>query len=149
MLNLPLKTDKRNREWSTILHIAQQNGFPPTKMQKLRQQIKQKTKHTTMHTSTSKDRRWVTFMYISPQIRKVTNIFRNTNVKRAFKCRNTTANRIIPSKNHNTPPHNKWGIYQLTCNTCHLSYVGQKSRSLNIRFQEHIRYIRNNNPQSA
>jgi len=32
MLNLPLKTDKRNREWSTILHIAQQNGFPPTKM---------------------------------------------------------------------------------------------------------------------
>ena len=45
--------------------------------------------------------------------------------------------------------HNKWGIYQLTCNTCNLSYVGQTSRSLNIRFQEHIRYIRYNNPQSA
>ena len=28
-------------------------------------------------------------------------------------------------------------------------YVGQTSRSLNIRFREHIRYIRNNNPQSA
>jgi len=51
--------------------------------------------------------------------------------------------------NHHTPPHNKWGIYQLTCSTCNLSYVGQTSRSLNIRYQEHIRYIRYNNPQSA
>jgi len=30
-----------------------------------------------------------------------------------------------------------------------MSYVSQTSRSLNIRFQEHIRYIRYNNPQSA
>ena len=28
-------------------------------------------------------------------------------------------------------------------------YIGQTSRSLNIRFQEHVRYIRYNNPQSA
>jgi len=102
-----------------------------------------------MHTSTNKDRRWVTFTYISPQIRKATNIFRNTNVKIAFKCRNTIANRIKPSTNHNTPPYNKWGIFQLTCHARHLSYVGQTSRSLSIRFQERIRYIMNNNPQSA
>ena len=59
------------------------------------------------------------------------------------------------SQNHQTPkehdisPHNKWGIYQLKCNTCGRSYVGQTSRWMNIRFQEHIRYIRNNNPQTA
>jgi len=47
-----------------------------------------------------------------------------------------------PSKDHNTPPHNKWGIYQLTCNTSNLPYVGQTRRSLSIRFQERIRYIR-------
>jgi len=35
------------------------------------------------------------------------------------------------------------------CNTCKLMYVGQTSHSLKIRFQEHIRYIRSNNPQSA
>jgi len=56
---------------------------------------------------------------------------------------------IKPSKDHNIPPHIKWGIYQLTCNTWNRSYVGQTSRSLNIRFQEHVRCIRNNNPQSA
>ena len=62
-----------------------------------------------------------------------------------YKCHNTIANLIKPPRDH----HSKWGIYQLTCNTCNLSYVGQTSRSLNIHFQEHIRYIRYNNPQSA
>jgi len=41
------------------------------------------------------------------------------------------------------------GIYQLTCNTCNLSYVRQMSRNLKIRIQEHIRYIRSNNPHSV
>ena len=54
-----------------------------------------------------------------------------------------------PPKYHHTPPHNKWGIYQLTCKTCKQSYVGQTSRSLSIHFQEHTRYMRHNNPQYA
>ena len=97
----------------------------------------------------NKNKKWATFTYISPQIRKVTNIFRNTNVKIAYKCRNTIASLTKLSRDHHTTPHNKWGIYQLTCNTCNLSYVGQTSRSLNIWFQEQIQYIRYNNPQSA
>ena len=87
-------------------------------------------------------------MYISPQTHKVTNTS-NTNIRMAYKCSSTIANTIKPARDHRTPPHNKWGIYQLSCNTCNQSYVGQTSRSLNIQFQEHIRYIRYNNPQSA
>ena len=41
------------------------------------------------------------------------------------------------------------GIYQLTCNSCNLSYVCQTSCSLKVRYKEHIRYIRYNNPNSA
>jgi hypothetical protein len=41
------------------------------------------------------------------------------------------------------------GIYKLTCNTCQMSYIGQTNRSLKQRYQEHIRYIRHNEPQSA
>ena len=149
MLNLPLNSERQKREWSTILHIAQRNGLPPTIIQKLRHQIKHKTKHTIVHTNTNKNKRWATFTYISPQTRKVTNIFKNTNVRIAFRCRNTIAKIIRPPKGHDIPPHNKWGIYQIKCSTFGRSYVGQTSRSLNIRFLEHIRYIRNNNPQSA
>jgi len=34
MLYLPLNSERQKREWSTFLHIAQSNGFPPTIMQK-------------------------------------------------------------------------------------------------------------------
>ena len=93
-------------------------------------------------------KKWATFTYISPQIRKITNLFRNTNISIIYKCHNTIANRIKPPREH-TPPHNQLGIYQLICNTCNLSYVCQTSRRLSIRYKEHIRYIRSNNPQSA
>ena len=50
---------------------------------------------------------------------------------------------------HNSRPHNKSGVYCLTCKTCNLTYVGETSRNLKTRFQEHIRYVKTNSPQSA
>jgi hypothetical protein len=37
----------------------------------------------------------------------------------------------------------------MVCKTCNKTYIGQTSRNLTLRFHEHIRYIRNNNQQSA
>jgi len=51
--------------------------------------------------------------------------------------------------NNNTQEHIKLGIYKLTCNTCKLSYVGQTSHNLKQSYQEHIRYTKQNDPQSA
>ena len=47
MLSLPLKTTQQKREWETILHIAQQNGFLPAMIHKLRHQIGLITHFTT------------------------------------------------------------------------------------------------------
>jgi len=51
----------------------------------------------------------------------------------------------------NTSDCDKWRdrVYTLTCITCRQTYVGQTSRSLKLRHQEHIRYIKNHHPQSA
>jgi len=51
----------------------------------------------------------------------------------------------------NTSDSDKWRdrVYTLTCITRKQTYVGQTSRSLKLCHQEHIRYIKNNNPQSA
>jgi hypothetical protein len=51
--------------------------------------------------------------------------------------------------NNTTPDYDKSGIYKIKCNTFHRSYIGQTKRSLKLRYQEHIRHIKNNNPQSA
>ena len=40
-------------------------------------------------------------------------------------------------------------MYKLTCNTCNSAYIRQKGRTISIRYKEHIRYIKTNNPQSG
>jgi hypothetical protein len=68
----------------------------------------------------------------------------------AFKCNNKIAQLLKPT-NNTTPhtPYDRSGIYSLTCCTCQQAYVGQTSRNLELRYQEHTRSIRNNNPTSA
>ena len=41
------------------------------------------------------------------------------------------------------------GIYSLTCNTRKEAFVGQTSRNLKLRYQEHARYIKNYDTQSV
>jgi len=114
MFNLPLNNDRLHNEWQTILHIAKNNKFPTTTPQT-------KTQNTTHNnvrytsTNTENNAKWATFT--SPHIRKITNVFKHTNVKIVFRCNNTIARFTKPPNLHKIPPHNKWGIYQLTCNS--------------------------------
>ena len=98
---------------------------------------------------TENNTKWATFTFSSPYIWKITNLFRHTNIKIGYKSSNTVAQLTKPASDRNIPPHNKSGIHSLKCKTCNLSYVGQTSRNLRTRFQEHIRYTKTNNPQSA
>ena len=90
-----------------------------------------------------------TFTYHSPQIRKVTNLFRNTNICIAFKATATLQQLIRPTTQNQKSECEKSGIYKITCKACHKSYVRQTSRNLKLRFQEHTRYIKNNDPRSS
>ena len=61
---------------------------------------------------------------------------------------------LTPVQTHqqsNMPPspYDRSGIYKLTCMTCNKSCGGQTSWNLRQRYKQHIRYIKNNNPQSA
>jgi len=149
MLRLPLNCTLQFREWKTILHIATANDFPTTLLQKLKQQIQYKITTPPPTKNKENNTKWATFTFSSPHIRKITNLFRHKNVKISYRCSNTVAQITKPASGHNIPPHNKSGVYCFTCKTCNLSYVGQTSQNLRTRFQEHIRYVKTNSPQSA
>ena len=149
MLTLPFR-EERQEEWKYILQTAHNNNLPVNLLIRQKQRIQRRTTQPKTPTTTGTDTRWATFTYTSPQIRKLTNLFKHTNVKIAFKSNNTISQLTKPA--NKTPPPNpkdRSRIYSLTCNTCQQSYVGQTSRSLRLRFQEHTRYIKHNNPQSA
>jgi hypothetical protein len=78
--------------------------------------------------------------YYSPKIRKITNLFKNTNTRTAFRSTNTIK-RLRKRRTNITPDYDKSSIYKIKCNTCHRSYVGQTKRGLTLRYQEHIRYV--------
>ena len=80
-------------------------------------------------------------MYHSPLIQKVTNLFKSTNLNRAFRTCNTICNQL-----YDRSPQNKINssrIHRLQCKTCNKSYVGQTGISVEIRHHEHIRYKKN------
>ena len=91
------------------------------------------------------NKKWITFTYFNPIARGVTNLFKDTKLKIAFKPFNTLKQQLTERKDNRNPS----GIYRLQCNTCKEVYVGQSGRDINIRYKEHIRYIRTNNRISA
>ena len=83
--------------------------------------------------------------YHSPIIRRVTNLFNNTEIRIAFKATHTIYQQLAEK----TQNKNASGIYEVKCKTCNKKYVGQFGRPITTRHKEHIRYIRSNNTTSA
>jgi hypothetical protein len=72
-------------------------------------------------------------------------MFKNTNVKIAFKATNTIMQQLTRKTKNDNPAE----VYRIKCNTCNRAYVGQTGRDVTTRYKEHIRYIKYNNPVSA
>jgi hypothetical protein len=91
MLTLPLHREQQFDEWQQIRHTAHNNNIPKKLLTwlKLRTLWSKSQSEPPTPTPLNNHTKWVTFTYPSPQIRKVTNIFRHTNIRIAFKCNNT------------------------------------------------------------
>ena len=138
MLTLPITKQDKEQEWKIILAAAQNNGFPLQIIHNLKKKLVAKKQK--LPTTTTK--KWVTFSYHSPLIRKVNNRFKRTNLNIALHATNTIhrqlADKIVKTNTNSS------GMYKLRCNTCSNSYVGQSGNSIATRHKEHARYIRTN-----
>ena len=119
---------------ATHITRAHSNEVPLTLLTRLRLKIQRNNSVPKSPTPTpfNKGTKWATFTYSSPQIRKITNIFKHTNIKIAYKCSNTISHLSKPANKTTLPttPYDRSGVYALTCMTCNKAYVGQTSRSL-------------------
>jgi len=131
-----------------ISRMAKINGFPnkfihEMKDREIEKLTRQDNGKQEQHKNNS--RKWATFTYHSPLIRKVTNLFKNTDIRIAFRTTNTIEQQLTQKTSDKNPS----GIYEIKCDTCKKKYVGQSGRPITIRHKEHIRYIKNCNPISA
>jgi hypothetical protein len=88
-----------------------------------------------------------TFTYSGKEVRTITKLFRDTQIKIAFRTKNTVPNLLKPYPH--IDKYSRSGIYQMKCLDCPLKYIGQTGTSFNIRYKEHIQAIRNNNNNSG
>jgi hypothetical protein len=88
-------------------------------------------------------RKWTTFTYFGPEIRTITELFKNTKADISYITKNNIKHLLRINKNRNDK-YNLSGVYQLQCAECPLKYIWQTGQTFKIRFKEHIRYIKNN-----
>jgi hypothetical protein len=108
MHSLPSTSERKQKEWTLIQQIAQNNDFQLKLVQNLNLQVQRKqTNHDQNNNDKNKTKQNMGNIYIqyySPIIRKVTNIFEHTNVETSFK--NTSTIQQL------TKPKNKIMMYR-------------------------------------
>jgi hypothetical protein len=138
------KWNKRDNH-TTIQTIARNNNFPQNLLKKTQLENTTQWNETRSKNKNDNNITLTTIRYYTSEIRKI-NLFKHTTIKIAFKNTNTL---LKPQTNNNIQEYDESGIYKLTRNTCHKSYIGQSNHSLKQRFQKRNRYVRHNDPQSA
>jgi hypothetical protein len=137
-----LPTEEYKQEEQIIHNILSKNSFPahPQKAPNLRQ--KKQTEPNPIE-----KQKWATFTYIGKETTFITNIFRRTNIKIAFRTKNTIGNKLL-HKQQTNDKYTLSGIYKLTCPACNKAYVGQTGINFTIRFNEHKYAFRTNSHTS-
>jgi hypothetical protein len=86
--------------------------------------VPHKTSPCIPNTHNTTQKAWVTFTFHSPLVWTLTNLFCNTNLKIAFWSMNTIHN-LLCTQTNNTITKHQSGIYQMKCQTCKHSQIGQ------------------------
>jgi hypothetical protein len=136
-------------EENIIKHIMTNNQYSEEIFHKTnRNQMKKKGNF--QNNTKDNNKKWATFTYIDRETKRITKIFKTTNLKIAFKTTNTIQNHLCNLKEPNPrkDPYQKSGIYQLTCKECNQKYIGQTGRTFKIRYNEHINAIKSNKSTS-
>jgi hypothetical protein len=77
---------------------------------------------------------WTTFTYVGKEASYITNVFRKTELKIAFRTTNTIGT-LLSHKNPNPDKFSLSGVYKLSCPDCNKAYVGQTGRRFATRFK--------------
>jgi len=80
--------------------------------------------------------KWATFTYTVKETLHITNIFKHTDLRIAFRTKNTIQN-LLKQKNPFLDKFSSSGVYKLTCPHCHKAYIGQTGRRFFTRYNEH------------
>jgi hypothetical protein len=133
MNKYPVTEETKYKEQQTIKTILENNNYNA-------QAMYPKKKITQNKEETLKTSKWATFTYHGNDTRTITKLFRNTNIRIAYRTTNTIRNHLR-IKNPITDMYSRSGVYQLKCKGCPLKYIGRTGRTFRTRYKEQSKQL--------
>lgn len=147
LVYIPLTLPCYIKERNYILNVAKMNGYKPSLIEriiKIHSDKRDKFNLSTLFTQnyTPSDMKRVSFNYAPRITHTLSGIFKPYDMQCVYKSTNKLIDLIGTTKNKDDKLKSS-GIYSIQCNSCDGVYYGQKKRSIEKRFYEHLSYIKN------
>lgn len=151
LVNVPLNEERYNEEWKHILKVADMNGYNNNLMHILlkRHQRKRLRNESTSFVLEESDKKRIAVQFhapLFPHLNKASNSLPVRFVPTSKKLKLKT---MLGSTKDKVEDMEKSGVYLFKCphENCEAAYIGETSRSLNIRAGEHINSMNKNRPE--
>lgn len=139
-------------ELKYIKYAATVNGYEENMIDvmvnKHLKKIKQENLTKLIHQNSTNVYRRMKIRFYPTITNKLKTIFKKQDIELVFNNEGKLKN-LLGSTKDKTQDIKKSGIYKITCNNCNDVYIGQTSRNIITRFEEHNNHIIKNRPTKS
>ena len=151
---VPLTKQNYNKELNIIKQIANENGYDTSLVNKLLNRKKKKLLIKDLYAPSNNNNikqnlKYFSLPYLGAPSEKVANFLKNKIPNISISYKTLSSSRSLINNKDQIGIWNKFGIYQLNCDTCNSIYVGRTSRSFDIRIKEHEKNIEHFHPEKS
>lgn len=137
LITVPMINTNFQKELNIIKQIAINNGYTTQLINKiLNKKLYKKALNMIFPFTRDNGNNFKIITYIGQASEIIAKFLKKLNINIAFKTNNSTGS-LIKNNKSKLNNNNKSGIYQLTCNDCPKTYIGQSGRSFSKRIKEH------------
>ena len=138
----PELTDEKEREIKHVMEVMVKNGYPEAWIKSCK--VNPRAKDISKETKTS-----LCIPYIRGLSEQIRRILGNLDIRTAFKPMSWRGKIMEGIKDKEEEGKKAGVVYEITCNTCNKSYIGETGRNAEIRAKEHRAHARNGHPEQS
>ena len=133
--------EDKKQEHQHIVSALKNCGYPEWSVHKVQQQMRTK-KNTTSHTkkkqeNEEKSRGHITIPYVEGLSERLSRSLRKCNIGVSFRPEVTLRKLLVHPKDKQKDQDRTGVVYKVDCKNCPKAYIGETSRKLSIRLNEH------------
>lgn len=150
LFSLPLSKDEYKKELDYIFDTAKTNGYEKSVIEGLHKKHEQRKSISNITTLQKLKRNETKSMnmpimvlnYCPPLTDRIMKLARKEKIQSCYGGRGSLGDTLINLKDKR-PMEHKSGIYEIECDSCEKSYIGQTKRRVKTRWKEHESAMRN------